>query len=107
LSLWLFAVRYSLDELEVYCHSDSTVFKEIIEILRDPQKGLAYLINIERVPVSAMNNVIAEILDELGKVKKALADTQSREPAPGPPAAYSYLIPNPPIPQTRRGPVRN
>ena len=86
MSLWLFAVRYSLDELEVYCHSDPNVFKEITDILGDPQKDHVNLINSEKVPVSAMNKVIVELVQDLKKANKEL-EVKARSLATYQPAA--------------------
>jgi nitrate/TMAO reductase-like tetraheme cytochrome c subunit len=65
----MFAVRYYLDELEAYCHSNEKVFKEIRTVLEDSKKGLAYLIEDEKVPVSAMNKVIAKMARSLRKAE--------------------------------------
>jgi hypothetical protein len=64
LDLWLFAARYSFLELESHCRAFVPLFDEIILILCDPSKGLSFLHNVHKIPLSTLNTVVRKAVEK-------------------------------------------
>jgi hypothetical protein len=61
MDLWMFGVKNKFAELAAYSLTNSSVKREIVQILRNPEKGLRWFLEEKTLPLAVMQKVVAGV----------------------------------------------
>jgi hypothetical protein len=62
LDLWRFAACNQFPALERYCRKDKGVRRQLKDIMKDPDRGIHYMIREWQLPINLVGQVVSEII---------------------------------------------